>query len=164
MATARNKASTRARDLGEVRSRIRTRRMAGHSYVALLGFHTYDPFELIAQVQKGFPYSTFVRFQRNSCLSFAKLADLTQIPSRTLTRRKERGTLEPEESDRLLRVSRVFGRAMELFEGDDDAARAWLFKGVPALGGRVPMDLAKSDVGAREVEDLIGRLEHGIPS
>ena len=70
----------------------------------------------------------------------------------------------PEESDRLLRVSRVFGRALELFEGDRDAAATWLTSPQRALGGLVPFELAKTDVGAQEVERLVGRLEHGIPT
>ena len=63
-----------------------------------------------------------------------------------------------------MRASRIFGRAMELFEGDSKAARAWLTSAQPALGGLVPLELARTDVGASEVEGLIGRLEYGIPS
>jgi putative toxin-antitoxin system antitoxin component (TIGR02293 family) len=70
--------------------------------------------------------------------------------------------LQPDESDRLLRVSRVFARAIELFEGDDRAARHWLSTPQRALGGAVPLTLAKTKVGAREVERLVGRLEHGV--
>lgn len=87
------------------------------------------------------------------------LAELAQIPPRTLARRKEEGRLDPDESDRLLRASRVFGRALALFEGDVDAARTWLSAEQPALGGMAPLELATTDVGAREVENLIGRLE-----
>ena len=89
---------------------------------------------------------------------------LVQLPARTLARRKAAGRLEREESDRLLRASRVFGRALELFEGDADAAREWLLDRQPLLGGLVPLELATTDVGAAEVERLIGRLEHGIPA
>jgi putative toxin-antitoxin system antitoxin component (TIGR02293 family) len=56
----------------------------------------------------------------------------------------------------------LFGKTLELFEGDRDAATEWLTTAQPALGGSVPLDLAKSDVGAREVERLVGRLEHGV--
>jgi putative toxin-antitoxin system antitoxin component (TIGR02293 family) len=62
----------------------------------------------------------------------------------------------------LLRASRLFGRTLELFEGDRDAATEWLTTAQPALGGARPIDLANTDVGAREVETLIGRLEHGV--
>ena len=62
----------------------------------------------------------------------------------------------------LLRASRVFGRALELFEGDDAAARRWLSSPQRALGGSKPLSLAGTEVGTGLVEDLIGRLEHGV--
>jgi putative toxin-antitoxin system antitoxin component (TIGR02293 family) len=60
--------------------------------------------------------------------------------------------------------SRVFGRALELFEGDLDATRHWLSSKLPLLGSFVPLELVATDVGALEDEHLIGRLEHGIPA
>ena len=59
-------------------------------------------------------------------------------------------------------MSRIFGRALELFEGDAEAARQWLATPQGALGGERPMVLAKTDLGAREVEALVERLEHGV--
>jgi len=150
--------------LTEIQSRIRSGRTEGHYYVALLGLRTYQPLALDRHVRKGLAYSSFLRFQRNTSLSARAIAELIQIPTRTLTRRKSEGKLAPEESDRLVRASRIFGRAMELFEGDTDAARTWLTSPQPALGGLVPLELARTDVGANEVENLIGRLEYGIPS
>ena len=57
---------------------------------------------------------------------------------------------------------RVFDRALELFEGDSRAAERWLSSPKAALGGAVPSELAKTEAGAREVEALIGRIEHGV--
>jgi putative toxin-antitoxin system antitoxin component (TIGR02293 family) len=151
-------------DVGEIRSRILARRTEGHFYVALLGLRTYETLSLDRQVRKGLGYSSFSRFQRNTGLSATVIADLIQIPTRTLTRRKSDGRFSPEESDRLVRAARVFGRAMELFEGDSVASRRWLTAPQSALGGRVPLEFARTDVGAGEVESLIGRLEYGIPS
>ncbi len=150
--------------MSEIQSRIRSGRTEGHFYVALLGLRSYEPLALYRNVRKGLAYASIVRFQRNTSLSARTVAELIQIPTRTLTRRKAEGKLAPEESDRLVRASRIFGRAMELFEGDRDAARMWLTAVQPALGGLAPLELARTGVGASEVENLIGRLEHGIPS
>ena len=90
------------------------------------------------------------------------MAELVQIKPRTLDRRKNEGRLQPDESDRLLRAAKVFGKAIALFEGDVPFAKEWLSSRQAALGGAVPLEMAKTDVGAREVEDLIGRLEHGV--
>ncbi|HVR29408.1 MAG TPA: antitoxin Xre/MbcA/ParS toxin-binding domain-containing protein, partial [Thermoanaerobaculia bacterium] len=95
-------------------------------------------------------------------LSTLELARLIQISPRTLVRRREQGRLSSEESDRLLRVSRVLGKALALFDGDVAATRAWFSGPAPALGGRTPQEVAVTEVGAREVESLVGRLEHGV--
>lgn len=87
---------------------------------------------------------------------------LVNIPSRTLTRRKREGRFHEDESDRLVRASRLFGRALSLFEGNRDAAKHWLSAPQRALGGAVPFVLARTEVGALEVERLMGRLEHGV--
>lgn len=151
-------------DLVEIRHRLTTGPRTEYFYVALLGLRNYEPLKIYAHVRKGLSFAAFERFQRNTSLDSGELAALVQLPPRTLARRKAAGRLEPDESDRLLRAARVFGRALELFEGDAEAARQWLVNQQPFLGGLVPLELAATDVGALEVEHLIGRLEHGIPS
>jgi putative toxin-antitoxin system antitoxin component (TIGR02293 family) len=163
MATA-PAALTDTPDLAEFRSQLSSRSRAEHFYVALLGLRDYRPVRIYAQLRKGLPYGAYERFQRNTGLSAAEVAELIQLPPRTLARRKQAGRLEPDESDRLVRVARVFGRALGLFEGDPDAARHWLSSKQPLLGNLVPLELAGTDVGASEVEHLIGRIEHGVPA
>jgi putative toxin-antitoxin system antitoxin component (TIGR02293 family) len=151
-------------DVEEYRKRIRSGRPGACHYVKLLGLATDDPLKLVARVQRGLPYGSVERFLRNTALSIIDLAQVVQIPVRTLMRRKAQRRLQPDESDRLLRASRIFGRALELFEGDIAAARRWLSTPLPAFGGARPFAVAGTDVGAREVDNLIGRLEHGIPT
>jgi putative toxin-antitoxin system antitoxin component (TIGR02293 family) len=62
----------------------------------------------------------------------------------------------------LLRVSRLLDRAVALFENDEVAARRWLTRPNRGLGGRTPLEFSRTEVGAREVEVLIGRLEYGL--
>ena len=97
-------------------------------------------------------------------LPIGEVAALIQIPPRTLTRRRSGGRLQPDESDRLLRAARLFQLTVELFESNIDAARAWFSSPKKALGGKTPLEFARTEVGAREVENLIGRLEHGVYS
>jgi len=117
---------------------------------------------LVRRVQEGLSFGALERFRQNIELSTHDLAELVQISRRTLTRRRVAGRLQPDESDRLVRVSRVFSEVIELFEGDVTAARSWLARPQPALDGETPLDMLKTDVGTREVEGLIGRIEHGV--
>jgi putative toxin-antitoxin system antitoxin component (TIGR02293 family) len=95
-------------------------------------------------------------------LPWEKIARFVAIPQRTLSRRQSEGKLQPDESDRVWRASAIFDMAVDLFEGDVAAARQWLQAPQSALGGEMPLDFASTEVGAREVENLIGRLEHGV--
>lgn len=149
-------------DLDKLRRYIREGHPGPHWYAALLGLEQFEFEQLQARVAKGFSYRTLERLQKNLDLPLSELAELVLISPRTLARRKQEGKLLPEESDRLLRISRVFAKALELFEGDAPAAGAWLEQKQPALGGAVPLTLARTELGSREVELLIERLEQGV--
>jgi len=137
-------------------------RSLDHPYVLLLGLEPLDTARLVERVREGFSFRELERFRENVGLSRSEIAGLVQIKPRTLDRRKKEGRLQTEESDRLLRASRVFGKVIGLFEGDVGAAKEWLSSPQIALGGAVPLEMAKTDIGAREVENLAGRLEQGV--
>ena len=149
-------------DITAFRRTVRERSGGTHFYATLLGLRSLETADVLDQVRAGFAYRTFERFRRNIDLPTEELATMVQITPRTLARRREAGRLTADESDRLLRVSRVFGLALALFDGSVEAARSWLTKPAPALANRTPREVAMTEVGAREVENLIGRLEHGV--
>ncbi|HKT07471.1 MAG TPA: antitoxin Xre/MbcA/ParS toxin-binding domain-containing protein [Gemmatimonadaceae bacterium] len=157
-------AERKAADVGELWSQLAEHHREGHYYVALLGMRRYEVTYVVSQIERGFGYQVFERFQKNAGLPVSALARLIEIPERTLARRRSAGRLEPDESDRLARAARVFARAIELFEGSMSQAREWLLTPLRALGGQAPLDFARTDAGAIEVEHLIGRLEHGLPT
>ena len=118
--------------------------------------------QIIAAIHAGFSYGAIASFQKFTNLPIEMITGLVRIPPRTLTRRKAEGRLSPDESERLFRVARVVEKTVDLFEGDRAAAMQWLQSPQPALAGAKPLDFVHTEVGAREVEDLIGRLEHGV--
>lgn len=132
------------------------------SYASLIGLRVPDALSLARKIESGFDFRTFTRLQEAIELTNKQLADLISISSRTLSRRRTERRLRPDESDRLLRLARVFDLTVSLFEGDKQAAQAWLTRPNPALGGKPPLDLSRTEVGAREVENLVFRLEHGV--
>jgi putative toxin-antitoxin system antitoxin component (TIGR02293 family) len=138
--------------------------LAAGEYMVLLGLAAAPPLEVATLVAAGLPWSAVERLQANTGLPLAALAPLIDTPVRTLMRRRLAGILQPAESDRVVRVARVFARALDLHRGDRDAARAWLLAPAIAFGGQPPATVARTEVGAREVENLVGRLEQGIPS
>lgn len=132
------------------------------SYAYLIGLKAHDELSLVSEIESGFDFKTFIRLQKEIRLSTRELADLISITTRTLSRRRSEGRLKPDESDRLLRFARVFELVLGLFEGDKEAALDWLLRANSALKGIRPLDLSRTEVGAREVESLLFRLEHGV--
>ena len=137
-------------------------RTARPSDVLELG--TRDALSLHALIEAGLRWTAIERLARALALPLAQLADTLRIAPRTLARRREEGRFDQDESERLVRLGRLVDQAVQLFEGDLPAARRWLGTALPVLGNKPPLELATTEVGAREVEALIGRLEHGIPS
>ncbi len=129
---------------------------------SLLGIDTIDNLKLAKKVESGLSFDAFERVGRVSGLTTDELRIAIRIAPRTLTRRRQEKRLSPEESDRLVSVSRLLSLAIELFEGDVRAALNWFTTQNRALGGISPLAAASTEVGSREVEALIGRLEHGL--
>jgi putative toxin-antitoxin system antitoxin component (TIGR02293 family) len=136
---------------------VRTRLHGGS-----LGVTAANSGELIRQVERGFSFKALQALESRSGISLSRLAVVIGIPERTLARRKASGRLTSDESERLLRISGVFEDAVDLFEGDVAAAVTWLASPKKALGNQLPLDYSRTELGAREVENLIGRMEHGV--
>jgi putative toxin-antitoxin system antitoxin component (TIGR02293 family) len=111
-------------------------------------------------VREGFPTSLVDDLVAEGVLGSAEL-DRLVLPRKTLAHRRRLGRLSPEQSDRLLRLLRVIAHAHAAFGAMEKAAR-WLRRPTRSLDGSAPLDLLDTDIGARRVETLLGRIEHGI--
>ena len=90
--------------------------------------------------------------------------DRLVIPARTLRHREEKNQpLTLDESDRVLRLDRIATLAEETF-GDKDKAHAWLRRPNKRFDGHPPLDLLRTEVGGRAVEDLLMELQLGFPA
>ena len=124
-----------------------------------------DPVALVNRVAAGLLPAEFDALRGLLDLTVEDLAARIGISVATLSRRRARNQpLGREHSDRLVRYARLYWLTVELFEGDTATARDWLLRPARSLGGSTPLDFAATEVGAREVENLIGRLEHGVYS
>jgi putative toxin-antitoxin system antitoxin component (TIGR02293 family) len=113
-------------------------------------------------VKEGVPYTAYTKLAAASGLESRELARYVAISSATLRRRANAGRFKLDEGDRLYRFAAVFKSAIELFEGDRERARHWIFNPVHGLGGRRPVEMVTTTVGTKAVLDLVGQLEHGV--
>jgi putative toxin-antitoxin system antitoxin component (TIGR02293 family) len=117
--------------------------------------------ELRDAVRRGLPFSAFEALTKQLEISPQHFTAVLGIPPRTVARRKEARHLNPQESDRLYRVARAVSQAVEVL-GSIDKARVWLKMPNRALGCEIPLDLLDTEIGARQVEEVLLRLNYGI--
>ncbi len=123
----------------------------------------FAPFNLVQVIQDGLPVQELDDLQASLDVPMEKLFPMLGISKATHHRRKASGKLDAGESDRVVRFARLMGKAVEVMESEENARR-WLTSPQVGLGGEVPLAFAKTEVGAREVEDLLGRIEYGVYS
>ena len=154
--------ATVTKDVERYRKVLKGPSLGPHTYTILVGLDYYDLPNILKAIEKGFPWKSFERFVANIALPAETIAEIIGIPPRTLARRKKEGRLKPDESDHLLRLARVFAKSLQLFHGDCEAATLWLTDLNIALGNIAPLDYARTEIGAQEVEHLVGRIQHGV--
>ena len=114
------------------------------------------------KVAEGLPTYTLERVRTTLDLSKREFAEIIQISERTLNRRSKEERLSVDESDRVYRLSRLVHRASDVLGGEVQAC-AWMKEPNVALDEETPLNMARTAPGVTMVEQLLGRIEHGIP-
>jgi len=109
----------------------------------------------------GLDFGEFEALRRQLDLSLEELSARLGLSRATIEKRKATGHLTPDESGKVVCFARLLGHAVHLFGGLDEARR-WLKAPQRILHGAVPLDYAKTDIGAVEVENLLTQLDYGI--
>ncbi|HEX4140937.1 MAG TPA: antitoxin Xre/MbcA/ParS toxin-binding domain-containing protein [Candidatus Methylacidiphilales bacterium] len=113
-------------------------------------------------VRSGIPARSAKVLAATLDLSMAQFALIAVIPLRTLERRiKLNSVLNAPESERVIRLGRVLSMATDVFDDKEEASQ-WMAESLDVLSGRTPIEMCATDAGAREVEQVLGRIEHGV--
>ncbi len=125
----------------------------------------HDSLDMADLTGRGFPPGSLERVKRALGLSDARLAETLGVSAKTVARlRQSPGRLlSASASDRLFRLARLYLLAAEVLESES-SARTWLTSPQPGLSQRVPLDLMGTEVGSREVEALLQRIDYGVIS
>jgi putative toxin-antitoxin system antitoxin component (TIGR02293 family) len=126
----------------------------------VLGHSLHTKGQLRSAIREGFPPEVLEKVMDSTGLNLKELAASLDLSPRSLQRRRQGGRLAPYESDRLYRLARILALAKRAI-GDDKTAARWLKRPNRALGGRSPLELIDTELGARSVEDVLGRIAWG---
>ena len=121
----------------------------------------YGKQPLALNIRQGLSFSEFASLLSLFQIPEEDLGRLVGMSPATLARRKKNQSLTSAESERVVRFARLFGLAYEVFE-TEEGARDWLKTENPGTAGEAPLSWADTEYGAREVENLLGRIDHGI--
>lgn len=116
--------------------------------------------ELREAIREGFRPAVVEELMRASGLTLKELAGALDLSPRSLQRRRQSGRLARYESDRLYRLARIVALANE-YLGDRERALRWLKHPNRALGGMAPVSAIDTELGARQVENILGRIAYG---
>ena len=117
----------------------------------------------IGRIEAGLSFRAVQNLQKALAIPMETLSDILGMSRATLHRRKNEGKIAKGESERLVRYQRLLKKAEDAFSSGE-SAREWLMHKQVGLGGAVPLEFAKTEIGAREVENLLGRIEYGVYS
>ena len=119
----------------------------------------------LGEIRDGVPASFLDDLKDTLEMTETQLARAVGVARQTLIRRrKSRAVLPVAEADRAAMLARVFNMALSYFDHNREHALEWLKHPNPALGGETPLERADTAIGMEDVIDLIGRMEHGIPT
>ena len=126
----------------------------------ILGHGLSSDRDMREAIREGFPPAVVGELVRASGLTLKELASALDLSARSLQRRRRSGRLAHHESDRLYRFARIVAIANE-YLGDRERAIRWLKRPNRALGGLAPVAALDTELGARQVENILGRVAYG---
>ena len=116
--------------------------------------------DLRSAIREGFPQKVVGSVMNSAGLTLKELSATLDLSPRSLQRRRHEGRLARYESDRLYRLARIVALAKR-YIGDEATATRWLKRPNRALGGNIPLELIDTELGARAVENVLGRIAFG---
>ncbi len=126
-----------------------------------IGAEVHSEGEMELLLREGLPVSVLRNFRENWGFTVMELAGSLAIPKSTLMRMLERrNRMASGDSDRVYRLAAILALAEQAI-GDRKKARHWLRQSNQVLGNQTPLRTLETEIGARRVEQILGRIAYG---
>jgi putative toxin-antitoxin system antitoxin component (TIGR02293 family) len=115
----------------------------------------------VRSVEAGLSLNTMTTFLDDAGLELKDIYDVI-ISARTLAQRRARGeNLSRDESDRLARLIRIYDHTLRVF-GNKEKSLRFLRLPKQRLGGRIPLELLRTEVGGNLVDGMLWQIADGV--
>jgi len=126
--------------------------------------HVSNLADVASLIESGLPGQAIETVKEFLDLTDREMAMALGVSAKTISRSRARSSkLTLAVGDKLFRAAHVFAIAQDVL-GSTESARDWLRSPQIGLGNKMPLEMLKTGAGAREVEDLLGRIEYGVIS
>jgi putative toxin-antitoxin system antitoxin component (TIGR02293 family) len=143
-------------------ARYKPQSITGDNFWVKMGIEDSQT-DRIKAVHQGFSTRVYHNLVKRAALSQTEFGYITAIPVSTLKRRLKQDTrFTTTQSDVMYRLAELVKQAADLFAGDEKKAQKWLKTKVFGLNNKRPIDMVATSVDFKVVEDLIGRVKHGV--
>ena len=127
---------------------------------ATLGREVRDLSDLNTVVLEGMPIAAFERLNARMRTKSGQTTIRSVVGSRGVV---GRARLAPQASERAERVARILAMAEKVF-GNEDLALEFLTLPHARLHDKSPLQILGTDIGGREVEEILGAIAYGMPA
>ncbi|HRP54974.1 antitoxin Xre-like helix-turn-helix domain-containing protein [Agriterribacter sp.] len=117
--------------------------------------------DFIGIIREGVPKKSLDHLMDNTGLTVSEISAIIRTSDRTLRRYTARQKLNPEQSERIIELARLYSRGEEVF-GSMDAFKQWMNSTVVALGNKKPKTYLDTSLGITLLMNELGKIEHGI--
>jgi putative toxin-antitoxin system antitoxin component (TIGR02293 family) len=123
--------------------------------------HVANDKDLIPVIRAGVPKKALDTLVTKTGINKNELPNILSTSERTLRRYSEKQKLNPEQSERIIELAKLYSRGEDVF-GNLDAFKEWMEGSVMALGNKKPIEFLDTSLGIQLLMDELGRIEHGI--
>ncbi|RYF59592.1 MAG: DUF2384 domain-containing protein [Cytophagaceae bacterium] len=122
----------------------------------------YTPYTVIDKSRQGVPRAEADRVAKLAGLTDIEVARILNMSIRNLHRLKADDKLARDASERLLLLTNLLRHGLDVFDGDAETLAGWLRSPIRELNSQSPLFLLDTTTGFGLVDDVLGRIEHGI--
>ncbi len=113
------------------------------------------------EIERGLPLSTLEEFSAYSGIAVKDLLGVVIHPRTLKHRRQRQEPLNPEESDRLARVARMYELAVRVY-GDREDGRKWLCGQKSRFDEKTALEMLRTEAGEKAVKDFLIQIDEGM--
>lgn len=113
-------------------------------------------------LRDGLPYRSVKSFMNYSTLTRRQVSELIHVSERTLQRNAPDKIMDINSSERLLQLTRLFLKGIDVFNDDKEKFIKWINRPNKSLAYSKPIELMETTLGIGLVLDELLRIEHGV--